>query len=103
EPAEETTRTDADLVRRLRLRLRPDTLILGSRLDTDGVPDDAALPSIDGYNVLGVIGRGGMGVVYKAEQLSLQRIVALKMLRVGKVPEAASRSRFRNEVLAVRT
>ncbi len=59
------------------------------------------MPAIDGYRVLGIIGRGGMGIVYKAEQVQLNRLVALKMIRAGKVAEAGSQSRFRNEVLAV--
>jgi hypothetical protein len=59
------------------------------------------LPRIDGYRVLGVLGRGGMGVVYKAEQLALRRLVALKMIRGVFVAETGSRSRFRTEVMAI--
>ncbi|MCI0705109.1 MAG: protein kinase [Planctomycetia bacterium] len=57
----------------------------------------AKLPSIPGYELLEVIGRGGMGIVYKARQLSPRRIVALKMILSG----GGRADRFRSEVAAV--
>src|SRR6185436_13723961 len=53
-----------------------------------------------GYEVLGVLGHGGMGVVYKARQRRLGRVVALKMINAGVTPPSA-RARFRVEAEAV--
>ncbi|USN98641.1 MAG: tetratricopeptide repeat protein [Phycisphaeraceae bacterium] len=60
-------------------------------------PGAASLPgSIGPFRVVEELGRGGMGVVYRAEQSHPRRVVALKVMRPGLVSDAAS-ARFRRE------
>ena len=62
---------------------------------------DVELPSIPGYEVQGVLGRGGVGVVFKAWHLRLHRPVAFKMLLAGACATPAERERFLREAEAV--
>src|SRR5262245_14066648 len=55
----------------------------------------------EGYEMLGELSRGAMGIVYKARQKGLNRLVALKMIRGLALPDARQRERFRREAESV--
>lgn len=56
---------------------------------------------VDGYRILEVLGQGGMGVVYKAKSLSLDRVEALKVITPSLVQDAQFLRRFRREAQAL--
>src|SRR5262245_34388997 len=65
------------------------------------LPTPMSLPQVPGYEVLAVLGLGGMGVVYKARHEKLARPVAIKMLLAGDYARPAEVERFRREAIAV--
>jgi tRNA A-37 threonylcarbamoyl transferase component Bud32 len=69
----------------------------------DPVFEDKAqrLPAIPGYAITGVLGRGGMGIVYKARQAGLNRDVALKMILKGELASSSAVVRFLTEARAI--
>jgi serine/threonine-protein kinase len=64
-------------------------------------PEGVVLPLISGYEVEEVLGRGGMGIVFRARHLPLNRPVALKMTLAGAFAESNERMRFQCEAEAV--
>ncbi len=64
-------------------------------------PRAPRFPAFDGFEIQGELGRGGMGIVYKALQVQLKRVVALKIIRSGELASPSEQARFLAEAKAV--
>jgi putative methionine-R-sulfoxide reductase with GAF domain len=81
----------------------PDEVTEASPPQPVALPEPALAPGamLAGYQIISTLGQGGMGIVYKATQLSLKRVVALKLMRGAGAPDDASFTRFQREAEAI--
>jgi len=98
--------SDPALLEELRLRIEKQkrlyVVLKRSAAPADGAGESGgSLPSFPGHETLSKIGQGGMGIVYKARDLQLGRIVAIKTIAEGRHASPDERARFQAEAHAV--
>jgi WD40 repeat protein/serine/threonine protein kinase len=74
--------------------------LAGAAAAAEATPDEPVTGILGDFRILREVGRGGMGVVYEAEQISLGRRVALKVLPFAAALDAKQLQRFKNEAQA---
>lgn len=79
--------------------LAPSDTLLTTRIASPSTATASVL-AVPGYGIIEELGRGGMGIVYKAQQAGLNRVVALKTIRGGAGPEELARFRLEAEAVA---
>jgi WD40 repeat protein/serine/threonine protein kinase len=82
-------------------RIAPEETLTRPLRGQKNVVPAANLPLIPGYELIDILGRGGMGIVYKARQVGLKRLVAVKMTLAGPHTTPEELARFRAEAEAV--
>lgn len=87
------------------LRVVIPAMTVAEDITSDSAPSEAMRPSepvrqLGEFRILRQIGRGGMGIVYEAEQVSMNRRVALKVLPLAGMVDETRIQRFQNEVRA---
>lgn len=114
-PAEDVCARRPDLLREVQSRLRKLRVVeaqIDSLFPSEGrtkpfldpqADSPLALPSIPGYDVQAILGHGGMGIVYRARHLKLNRDVALKMILTGSYASRQDHLRFVREAESVAT
>src|SRR5262245_41077538 len=75
----------------------PDLSANATRIDSDSA---LPIPSVSGYAILETLGRGGMGIVYKARNIATDRVVAIKLIRDQAFASPQDLARFQIEANA---